>query len=162
LARRKGRPFITGNTFPEALVERCLKAGCPEWVCSVCGKPRERIVERERPNMEVPMTPRERAQREEARRLYERQGLIGPSNNQKSRGLSEIWQNAKATRVVAESWSDCGHNNYRPGRVMDPFMGSGTTALVARRLGRHAIGIELKQEYAALSAQRTAQLSLLG
>lgn len=29
LARRRGRTFITGNTFPPALVERCLKASCP-------------------------------------------------------------------------------------------------------------------------------------
>ncbi len=57
-------------------------------------------------------------------------------------------------------WSDCGHADYRPGRVLDPFMGSGTTALVARKLGRHAIGIELSPEYAALCARRLQQQSL--
>lgn len=45
--------------------------------------------------------------------------------------------------------------------VLDPFMGSGTTALVARKLGRKAIGIELNEEYAALCAHRTNQQSLL-
>ena len=45
--------------------------------------------------------------------------------------------------------------------VMDPFMGSGTTAVVARRHGRHALGIELNVEYAELIAERTRQLSLL-
>jgi DNA modification methylase len=47
------------------------------------------------------------------------------------------------------------------GTVLDPFMGSGTVALVARKLGRRSIGIELSPEYAALCARRLQQLSLL-
>jgi DNA modification methylase len=47
------------------------------------------------------------------------------------------------------------------GTVLDPFMGSGTTALVARRLGRNSIGIELNPKYADLCARRLQQLSLL-
>ncbi len=47
------------------------------------------------------------------------------------------------------------------GTVLDPFMGSGTTALVARKLGRKSVGIELNPEYAALAARRLSQLSLL-
>jgi DNA modification methylase len=46
------------------------------------------------------------------------------------------------------------------GTVLDPFMGSGTTALVARRLGRKSIGIELSPEDATLAATRLQQLSL--
>lgn len=40
------------------------------------------------------------------------------------------------------------------GIVLDPFMGSGTTALVARRLGRHFIGIEANPKYVAISQKR--------
>jgi DNA modification methylase len=40
-------------------------------------------------------------------------------------------------------------------------MGSGTVALVARRLGRKSVGIELNPEYARLCARRLQQLSLL-
>jgi site-specific DNA-methyltransferase (cytosine-N4-specific) len=46
------------------------------------------------------------------------------------------------------------------GVVLDPFMGSGTVALVARRLGRRSIGIELNPEYAELCARRLQQQSL--
>ena len=42
------------------------------------------------------------------------------------------------------------------GVVYDPFMGSGTTALVARRLGRHYIGSELNPEYVAMAERRLA------
>jgi DNA modification methylase len=44
--------------------------------------------------------------------------------------------------------------------VLDPFSGAATTALVARGLGRRAVGIELNPEYLAISAERLKQLSL--
>lgn len=40
------------------------------------------------------------------------------------------------------------------GAVLDPFMGSGTTGVVARRLGRRFTGIELNPEYCAMATQR--------
>lgn len=42
------------------------------------------------------------------------------------------------------------------GVVIDPFMGSGTTALVARRLGCRFIGIELNPSYVRLARRRLA------
>jgi DNA modification methylase len=47
------------------------------------------------------------------------------------------------------------------GTVLDPFLGSGTVALVARKQGRRSVGIELSPEYCALAARRLQQLSLL-
>ena len=44
--------------------------------------------------------------------------------------------------------------------VLDPFMGSGTTAVVAKRLSRRWIGIELNPEYASIIKERTAQRTL--
>ena len=40
------------------------------------------------------------------------------------------------------------------GTVLDPFLGAGTTALVADRLGRDCIGIELNPQYAAMARRR--------
>lgn len=51
-------------------------------------------------------------------------------------------------------WTDCGHNDWRPGVVLDPFGGSGTTGLVATRLGRDAILIDIDERNVALAQQR--------
>ncbi len=40
------------------------------------------------------------------------------------------------------------------GIVLDPFMGSGTTGMVAKQLNRHYVGIELNPEYAELAHAR--------
>lgn len=40
------------------------------------------------------------------------------------------------------------------GVVLDPFMGAGTTALVARKLGRNYIGFELNPQYIAIAEKR--------
>lgn len=78
MARRNGKPFITGNTFPPLLPETCIKAST------------------------------------------------------------------------------------RPGDVvLDPFLGSGTVGLVAAKLGRTHIGIELHPEYIALARQRLRSAGLV-
>ena len=40
------------------------------------------------------------------------------------------------------------------GTVVDPFTGAGTTLLVADRLGRDGVGIELNPEYIAIARAR--------
>ena len=40
--------------------------------------------------------------------------------------------------------------------VFDPFLGSGTTAVTAKKLGRHFVGIEKEKEYVALALKRLA------
>ena len=48
-----------------------------------------------------------------------------------------------------------------PGQVvLDPFMGSGTTAQVAQNLGRQYLGCELNPEYEKLQKKRVSQMSL--
>ena len=46
------------------------------------------------------------------------------------------------------------------GVVLDPFMGSGTTAQVAQHLGRQYLGCELNSDYKSLQDKRISQLAL--
>lgn len=46
------------------------------------------------------------------------------------------------------------------GTVCDPFAGSGTTGLVARKLGRRAVLIDLSSDYCAMSARRLQQQAI--
>lgn len=73
------------------------------------------------------------------------------------------WQRAK--QLVEGRWlalgslrADCTcSTDWRPGVVLDPFCGAGTTALVAEQHHRDWVGIELNPEYAAMAEQRLAK-----
>ena len=57
-----------------------------------------------------------------------------------------------ATTTVG--WTDCGHDAWRTGVVLDPFGGSGTTAEAAQAVGRHAVLIDIDERNADLARER--------
>jgi site-specific DNA-methyltransferase (adenine-specific) len=42
--------------------------------------------------------------------------------------------------------------------VLDPFLGTGTTAIAAKALGRHFVGVELDPEYVRIAKTKLAQV----
>lgn len=44
--------------------------------------------------------------------------------------------------------------------VLDPFMGSGTTAVAAKSLGRHWLGFETNPDYCRVAEERLGELKL--
>jgi site-specific DNA-methyltransferase (adenine-specific) len=60
------------------------------------------------------------------------------------------------TKVMCELTRQCSctPSETKPGTVLDPFFGAGTTGLVAEKHGRQWIGIELNPEFAELANQR--------
>jgi site-specific DNA-methyltransferase (adenine-specific) len=58
--------------------------------------------------------------------------------------------------IIPEFCISCGCPE--KGIVLDPFMGSGTTALVAKRINRQFIGFELNPKYAGLANKRLSEL----
>lgn len=65
--------------------------------------------------------------------------------------------------VIGDCWEpgcSCGLDPV-PAVVLDPFMGSGTVAMVAQDLGRGWLGCELNPAYAALCEKRTRQTGMV-
>jgi len=60
----------------------------------------------------------------------------------------------RGTDSGPESCAYCGARNFRPGVVLDPFCGSGTTLAVATGCGRDAIGIDLDDRNLDLARER--------
>jgi hypothetical protein len=145
----KGAHFAT---FPQKLVEPCIKAGTSErGVCPECGAPWVREVERGAP---------------------EKSGggnTQGHADGPMDRNGHGQWDaGAIVTMRVASTtgWRpSCAHvAEPVPSVVLDCFAGSGTTGLVANRLGRRAVLIDLSADYIDQAMLRNAQrpLGLLG
>jgi site-specific DNA-methyltransferase (adenine-specific) len=132
-------------TFPMALPTRLIKAMCPERVCTVCGAPSERITDRSYIGAKSakPYEPHVWAS-----------GIADGKGGHSNKAPDE------GARVIAETvgWTDCGHNAWRTGRVLDPFAGSGTTLVAAHNESRDAIGIDLDDRNVAMVEDRLGPL----
>lgn len=128
-------------TFPLTLPKRLIKAMCPLRVCTVCGKPSERIAET-------------------TNAIGEAVGRKSWRNDPENIGaghtgtITRSISSAPTAERITTGWTDCGHDAWRTGIVLDPFAGSGTTLEAAQAVGRHAIGIDLDERNADLARER--------
>jgi DNA modification methylase len=139
-------PFAEAHfaTFPPALVEPCLLAGTSEKGCCVtCGAPYARVVERSYPSPFAEKSERNRGGRTDG------YTTIGG-------GQHEWDQYIRPQTIGWRPTCTCQTDQVTPCVVLDPFCGAGTTLLVAQRLGRDAIGIDLNATYLDLARRRVA------
>lgn len=65
------------------------------------------------------------------------------------------WRRERRRDQLGELQADCScAARWRPGRVLDPFIGSGTVALAAQRHNRDWLGIELNPAFVAMATTR--------
>lgn len=133
-SRFKGEHYAT---FPLQLVEPMILASTAPQACERCGKPWRRVVE-----------PTGHVNRREAAHV---------PNNTKTKTDSTRW--APTTRPTSTFVADCRcEDALGTGQcvVLDPFGGSGTTAVAAIKHGRHAVLIELNRSYVELQRERAS------
>ena len=137
-------------TFPPELPRRCILAGTSErGGCPACGAPWTRVVGTAAAAPDL-------SQRSTSH--YDTTVRYG-ANNGGNGGFDKLAARMRAGEhgKLTTGWSPscaCDAGDPVPQTVLDPFSGAGTTGLVADRLGRHYIGIELNPEYVALAEAR--------
>ena len=133
-------------TFPPDLILPCILAGTSaEGCCARCGAPWEKQINRER------MATRPARDSKLDGHAPEEFGNRDPERHVTTRTVTG-WQPT----------CRCGDKRKVPATVLDPFAGSGTTALVAQLNGCRSIGIELNPKYCKLARRRTQQATFLG
>lgn len=138
--------------WPPELCRIPIDSMCPRRVCATCGAPSRREVNAERHGSEREPSPSDKAMSDTMGKR------VGWATNTAGTGT---------TRVTA-GWTSCGcegadglrldgwhtGEGWRPGLVLDPFAGSGTTLSVATGMSRDAIGIDLDPRNEDLARER--------
>ena len=152
------QPFPEAHfaTFPPRLAELCIQAGTSAGgACAACGRPLLRVTADQGPDRDW-----QRRSGGDAAGGYHGRSTKGHA----AAGVqdaSAVKARILAGRRVRETtgWRPtcrCKGAAVVPCAVLDPFGGSGTTGLVADRLRRDAILIELSPKYAAMARRRIA------
>ena len=123
--------------FPMEWPRRIIRGWSPAGVCVACGEGRRPVIDRE--------TPADLGPRIDGRNR-QRQGQGPPGN-----GLNV--QPTYLTGYACACPDTTGPTT--PAVVLDPFGGTGTTALVASVLGRHGISVDMSADYCRLATWRT-------
>lgn len=128
--------------FPPDLIEPCILAGAPEYVCSKCLAPyKTAYTKTDTPDPS-----------------YKGSSFTSSKTVQRDGG-DRTQPGNRFLKIPLSTTPSCKCNaTPAPGVVLDPFGGSGTTAGVALKHGRKAIICELNEEYAKLIPERIEQI----
>jgi DNA modification methylase len=128
-------------TFPPKLIEPMILAGCPQIVCAKCGAPYQRVLER--------ADKRHWTERNDYKSgdKYKFEYLESKQSN--DIGRNDAPASFKSPEMIDKGFQPtCNCNaGTTSGIVLDPFVGSGTTIMVANQLGRRGIGLDLSFKY---------------
>jgi len=91
-------------------------------------------------------------------RQPDRESGINDSQNTSGKSIMSLLQKMVFDKIICPK---CKSNKFKVesagfegGICLDPFMGAGTTAVVAKKQGKQYLGIELKQEYIDMANKR--------
>jgi hypothetical protein len=147
-------PFAEAHfaTFPTEIPRRCILAGTSErGQCPACGAPWVRVVERERSGA-VGIA---RGYHVDAPRPGGQQAAVAYAGAKVFANSTQLGGDPVPTTTTGwQASCTCDAGEPVPQTVLDPFLGAGTTLLVADRLGRHGVGVELNPEYAQMARRR--------
>jgi len=118
--------------FPVGLIEFLIKIGCPKWVCKTCGKPLKRIIDKDNIKKFI---------------------LQNYVNNNTLYIYNIIEILIKFNTIGWKKSCSC-KSGIVSGIVLDPFFGSGTVGVTAKKLNRNWIGIEINSEYCKIAEKR--------
>lgn len=125
--------------YPTELAALAIKASTSEYgACDTCGAPWRRRIDHKRSPVAKTFNPKHLAS--------DKTGLHQPG-----------WQKEPSTSTTTTGWEPsckCIGSNVIPCLVLDPFMGSGSTAIAALRNKRRVLGTELSPVYADMAEQR--------
>jgi len=137
-------------TFSADFVEKPILAGTPEkGACAACGAPWERVVEKGFTSHSA-QTATTYPTGMNANRL----ALL----RQAARGTGREYVN-ESTTTRHRPACDCNAAT-EPATVLDPFGGSGTTGVIAQKLGRRAVLIDAKEEYLKMAKKRLERIPM--
>ena len=138
--------------YPSELAARAIRCGTSEWgCCPGCGAPWARVVERS-PNTRADTS----GQPCRTGAIDGWRPTTDPTKGNVGLPRAEAFDGATTTLGWRRTCR-CPEQPPVPCRVLDPFGGSGTTALAANRLGRDCTLVELKPQYAALARKRVGR-----
>jgi DNA modification methylase len=135
--------------FPMELPRRVILGWSPSGICAECGEGRRPVTETAG-----------YARLDRPRLSHDRPGSRADRNPGNNRRDSALPYGSSATRLAAITGYACACPQpdapTRPAIVVDPFSGTGTTALVASAYGRIGIGIDRSADYCRLARWRAS------